>query len=230
MKLNPIKLIGTQEFTKLDLILEKKTRFQTIRLYNTRNKKLVMTLDTFVQFVEGEDEKIYHENLTKHAFNLNKKANRFLVLGGGDGLVARNIFYLNSFADITLVDIDVELVKMFMFEKRLYKLNEMSLYHCRKFFDDAQNWVNNQEKKFDIIICDFPDPNTDNLNLLYEKDFLSKTTSLLENGGIISIQVNKLISNSVKNIIKELLGNSKEIEYEMPFLGEGNIIIGKCQF
>ena len=210
----------------LKLIKEQETKFQTIRLYETEDNKLLFTLDTYIQFIEGEDEQIYHDNLTRPAYEMNPSAKDFLILGGGDGLVARNIFDLNSHADITLVDIDLEVVKMFLFERRLYKLNKMSLHHVKKYFEDVLKWVPNCNKKFDIIICDLPDPNGDELEKLYEENFYSDVVKLLNKNGIISIQAHDDIKDKVAEIIKKLLGNVKTINYEMPFLDCGAIIIG----
>jgi len=41
----------------LELLLEKVTDFQTIRLHRTEEGNIMLTLDTFVQFLEGKQEK-----------------------------------------------------------------------------------------------------------------------------------------------------------------------------
>ena len=80
----------------LKLLFEEQTKYQYMRFYENSEKKLLFTLDTFAQFLEGEDEEIYHDRITRPAFEMNLTAKNFLILGGGDGLVARNIFKLKK--------------------------------------------------------------------------------------------------------------------------------------
>jgi spermidine synthase len=214
----------SEQYIDLELIHEEKTDYADLCLYDTEDGKLVLTLDTFIQFVEGKDEEIYHDMLVRPAFEKNTNATKFLILGGGDGLVARNIFRLKPEAEITLVDIDKRVVDLFMFEPRLVKLNEGSLPYVDKYYEDALEWVPNCKKKFDIIICDFPDPNSENLKKLYSKEFLTKVTELLENQGVIAIQTHHKWRDKTLNVVEDILGNAEAIDYEMPFLEEASII------
>lgn len=212
--------------TDLKLLKEQKTKFQTIRLYETKDKKLIMTLNTFVQFKSGEDEQNYHNAITKSAFERNANAKDFLILGGGDGLVARNLLQLNSQAKITLVELDEEVVKLCRTNKRLRELNNNSLNKCKIIIEDALKYVPDCKDKYDIIICDFPDANNSNIEQLYKKKFLSQVIKLLNKNGVISIQCHPNIAGDVLLIINDLVKKVKCIEYEMPFLVGGCIVLG----
>ncbi len=216
-----------QELEDLKIIHTQKTDYQTIRLYEDLDKKIVFTLDTYVQFKQGKDEEIYHENLTKHAFELNKEAHDYLILGGGDGLVARNIYNLNNMADVCLVDIDDQVMELFNTDERLLKINCGSLKHCNIQRANALKWVPECQKKFDIIILDFPDPTNETLEQLYTAKFLKQIIDLLNQNGVISIQCNLKIQNEVLKNIRTHLNNVKVIGYEMPWLGQGCVIIGQ---
>ena len=226
LEINPIKLNKDQELMELDLIYEKDTKFQEMKLYNNKDGNLVLTLDTFIQFIEGEDEQIYHDMLTRPAFELNTKARKFLILGGGDGLVARNIFKLQPKSHTTLVDIDEELVYLCITNKRIKKMNEGSLYKCHLRCGDALEYVPKCTEKYDMIILDFPDPNSDELKKLYKKSFIYNTIQLLNKKGVISIQTNGNITDKVLEIVSEFTNTSKAVVYEMPFLSGGAIVIG----
>lgn len=226
--------MNTRELIQLDLLFEKKTKFQTMRFYEDKDKKLWFTLDTYVQFIEGEDEKIYHYNLVNKSIELflNKyhyNPETFLILGGGDGLACRNIIDRILDPSITLVEIDEDVINLFKNNKRLMDINKKSLFYdkLKIYIDDALRWIKETYKKFDMIILDFPDPNNSNLEKLYEKEFLKDTIKLLNKNGIISIQCHDDIKDKISKILKELLGNSKIINYEMPSLDGGKIVIGQ---
>ena len=227
LEINPIKLDMGQELMELDLIFEKDTKFQQVKLYNNKKGQLVLTLDSFIQFIEGEDEQIYHDMLTRPAFEFNPTSRRFLILGGGDGLVARNIFKLQPNAIISLIDIDDEVVELCKTNERIVKMNENSLDKCFILNEDALKWVPICEATYDMIILDFPDPNSDELKQLYTKSFIHNIIQLLNDKGVISIQTHEDISDTVYKIVKEVTNKCEVVSYKMPFLSGGVIVIGQ---
>jgi len=210
----------------LKLLYEKQSKYANIKIYETEEGKIMLTLDSFIQFISGEDEREYHKALSKESLTLPSNANKFLILGGGDGFLARDLLKSNDKADITLVDIDVEVVNLCRTNDRLKKLNEDSLLKCNIKIADAVEWVNNCKDKFDFIALDFPDNNDKKLNKLYEEKFYKEVIKLLNNKGIISIQTNYDISDKILKIIKNLLGNGEAVEYNMLFLDGGKIVSG----
>ncbi len=216
-----------EETWELNLIYERKGKKQNIRFYETKDKRLVFVLDSFIQFIE-EDEKVYHKALTNFAFTNNPDAKNYLILGGGDGLVAREIFDFNPYVYVTLVDYDEEVIDLFMSIPKLIQLNKYSLYNCKVYTEDALEWIpKNQDKKFDVIILDFPDANSPELKKLYEKGFIEQVVKLLNKNGIISIQTHLTITSQIQQILKDLLGNVKITDYETPLFGEGKICSAK---
>jgi len=213
----------------LKILYDKKGELQKIQLFENEDGNLMLCLDKYIQFVEGKDEQIYHDNITRPAFKLNPKAKRFLILGGGDGLVARNIIRLNPNAHITVVDIDREVVKLCRTHPRIIELNEGSLELCYIYYADAYKWVK-RKNKFDIIILDLPDANYERLKRLYGRKFLERVIKLLDNNGVLSMQVHDNIKERIYKILKDLLDNIQIIGFKMPYLNYGNVIIGnkKC--
>ena len=211
----------------LKLLVEEQSSHANIKLYETEEKKLMLVMDSFIQLIEGEDEKKYHKALSRESLSLTTNANKFLILGGGDGCLARDLFKINSKAKITLVDIDIKLVDLCKTNDRLRTLNEDSLFKCDIQIADAIRWAKDCKDKFDMIICDFPDANNKELIKLYEEKFYKEVIKLLNEKGVISIQTHYDISDKVLKIIKNLLGNGETLEYEMLFLEGGKIISGK---
>ena len=226
-----IPLKEGQEITEWYPIWEKiQTDYQLIRFYETEKQELILTLDTFVQFIEGENEQVYHRHLIEPALAINPNPDKILILGGGDGLAARTIFQHKPDADITLVELDGKMIDLFKTHPRLVELNENSLPKCTIYIENALYWVpRNAPKSFDLIICDFPDPTNKVLKKLYNETFLSEIAYLLEEKGVISIQCNETITDQVSESIKKILGSSAVIEYEMPCLDCGTMVIGRKQ-
>jgi len=209
---------------ELEIIKEQKTDLQTMRFYETPDKRLMFTLNTFCQFIEGEAEQVYHYNLTK---SMPKKAKNILILGGGDGLAARNILQMNPSAHIDLVELDKGVADMFSNDMRLTRLNNNSLSKCNLFYEDATEWVKTAMLRYHFIILDLPDGTGPTLKKLYTKEFYADCVRLLKPGGVISIQSNHYIRFQLAQKLDELLGNSEIIDYSVAEFGDGAIVTGK---
>ncbi len=77
------------------------------------------------------DEAIYHEMLVHTPMAIASKRNRVLILGGGDGLALREVLRYGEVQDVTLVDIDPEMIRMASEHPEMIRLNHAS-------FDDAR--------------------------------------------------------------------------------------------
>lgn len=211
---------------RLVFIKEGNSKKQSIKFYETLDKKLVLALNNKIQFIE-EDEKIYHNALTKVAFEVIPNAKNYLILGGGDGLVAREIFKFTPDAKIILIDYDEEMINLFKTDDRLVALNEGSLFGCNIINEDAFIWVkNNQDKKFDVIIHDLPNPHTDELKRLYAEEFFITLINLLNVGGVFSIQCHETFASKIETIIQKLLDKAIVTYYETPSFGDGSVTSG----
>jgi spermidine synthase len=76
------------------------------------------------------DEAVYHENLVHPAMQVAKKNERVLILGGGDGLALREVLLYKP-KEVTLVDLDPEMVEFARTDPNLRKLNRESLADAR---------------------------------------------------------------------------------------------------
>jgi len=215
-----------QVLKNLTLTDEMTTHYTTIRVYLTEDGRTMLTMDKFIQFVEGEDERIFHDNLTRHAYTIHGYPEDILILGGGDGLAARNLYRHSPMLNITLVDIDGVMIEYCRTDDKMKEMNEGSLDKCNVIIDDALKFVPKCKDKYDIVICDFPDPNCTILEKLYTKEFLKKIVGLLKDAGVFCMQCHYTITSDIGKKIKDILGNSREIEFEMPFLETGSVVLG----
>jgi spermidine synthase len=77
------------------------------------------------------DEAIYHENLVHPAMNLAARHERVLILGGGDGMALREVLKYEDVREVTLVDLDPEMVKLFKEDPVLRGLNGDAFHDAR---------------------------------------------------------------------------------------------------
>lgn len=84
------------------------------------------------------DEPIYHELTVHPAMNLAANRNRVLILGGGDGMVLREVLKYKDVQDVTLVDLDPEVIKLAKENPIFQRLNSNAFADARvhSSFDD----------------------------------------------------------------------------------------------
>lgn len=169
---------------------------QKITLMKDEKDNYLLLLNQQLQFTT-QSEEIYHEALVGPAVCAIKHYPKsFLILGGGDGLVAKQIFKENPNARVTLVDFDKNITDLFTDDIVMKEFNEDSMVKCKVINDDAFEFVRNIDIKFDIIICDFPDPDNEIFNKLYSSEFYANVTNLLVEGGALAVQSGSLAKES----------------------------------
>ena len=143
------------------------------RIALTRNDKdYRLYLNNNLQF-SSADEYRYHESLVHPAMSMAKNIENVLVLGGGDGFAVRELLKYKEVKNITLVDLDGEMTKFFKNNVTMKSLNSNALNHpsVKIINEDAYIWVKKENKTFDVIIIDFPDPSNYSLGKLYSLQF-----------------------------------------------------------
>jgi spermidine synthase len=137
------------------------------------------------------DEYRYHESLVHPPMLASDGApKRVLVLGGGDGLALREILAYPSVEAVTLVDLDPAMPRLARTFPPLVALNRSSFADRRVTLvsDDAAVWLDEHAGQWDVIIVDFPDPNSFALGKLYTKAFYRRVLAHLSPGGAVSVQ------------------------------------------
>jgi predicted membrane-bound spermidine synthase len=181
----------------------------------------------YIQYVEGENERIYHDNLVFSPLRRNVMARRCLILGGGDGLAARTLFESNPDIQIILVDIDEQIIQLHRTHARLTELNKHALDKCHIVCEDALKWILEYDgEKFDLVILDFPDPNYEILEKLYSEEFLTQVCQLMNDQASIGIQAKWDIRKKIAKRLTRVLKNARIHPYTMPFLEEAAIVTG----
>ncbi|WP_040911273.1 polyamine aminopropyltransferase [Leptospira broomii] len=171
-----------------EIVYSKQTRFQKIIV--TRYKsELRLFLNGHLQF-SSRDEYRYHEVLVHPAMLSHPNPKRILVLGGGDGLAVREILKYPNVQNVTLVDLDPEMTKLFAQQSLLTQINRSSLNDPRVKIQnaDAFLWLEESGETFDVVLIDFPDPSNFSIGKLYTTAFYKSLKRRLNPLSIVEIQ------------------------------------------
>ncbi|MBI4425285.1 MAG: polyamine aminopropyltransferase [Elusimicrobia bacterium] len=171
-----------------EVILARSTPYQRIVL--TRWKDDVrLFLNAHLQF-SSRDEYRYHETLVHPGLAGHRDPRSVLILGGGDGMAAREALKDPRVKRVTLVDLDAEMTQLFARHPLLSKLNAGALSdpRLRVVNADAFAWLQAAEESFDVAIVDFPDPSNYSLGKLYSTTFYSLLRRRLNAGGLAAVQ------------------------------------------
>lgn len=171
-----------------EVIFSKASQYQRIVL--TRWK------DDWRLFLNGNlqfstmDEYRYHEALVHPVLSAHPEPREVLILGGGDGLAAREVLRDKRVGKLTLVDLDPMMTKLFSTHTTLSALNGHSLTDPKitVINADAYRWLEQNARKFDVVIVDFPDPSNYAVGKLYTTAFYRLLSRRLAPGGLITVQ------------------------------------------
>ena len=163
--------------------------YQKIVVTNTYGA-LELHLNGNLQF-NSRDEYRYHESLVHPLMNQvgYPAPKSILVLGGGDGLAVRELLKYPS-SQITLVELDPAMTRLFSTSQSLTQLNENALKDPRveTIHQDAFSWLRSTSRQFDAIFIDFPDPSNHSLGKLYSVRFYREIARHLTPGGRMAVQ------------------------------------------
>ena len=160
-----------------------------------KNSDYMLIINSQIQFTTKSEE-IYHEALVMPAFGAVENPKTCLILGGGDGLAAKQIFKHYPDTEVTLVDFDKNITDIFTLDPIMKEINEGALRKCNVFNADAFEWIKKDPNKYDVIICDFPDPDHEIFNKLYSLEFYEELKDCLAPDGAIVVQSGSLVPNS----------------------------------
>ena len=139
---------------------------------------------------DSHDEYRYHEALVHPAMAAHGAPRRVLVLGGGDGLAVREVLRYPGVEQVTLVELDPNMTRLFAGQARLRELNGDALHSpkVRIVNADAFSWLEQNEDRFDVIVVDFPDPTNFAIGKLYTRTFYELIDHHLAASGYAVVQ------------------------------------------
>ena len=170
------------------VVFSRTTPFQRLVLTRWRGD-LRLFINGNIQF-SSVDEFRYHEALVHPAMSLVPSPRRVLLLGGGDGLGAREVLKYRSVQQVDLVDLDPAMTRIFSSIPMLVELNKGALSDRRvKVHNlDALKYLERSQRRYDVVIIDLPDPNSEGLSKLYTRSFYRLVARHLSPTGVLVTQ------------------------------------------
>ncbi|WP_329384143.1 polyamine aminopropyltransferase [Streptomyces sp. NBC_01716] len=142
--------------------------------------------------VSERDEFRYHEALVHPA--MSGPHERVLILGGGDGLAAREVLRYGDVRSVTLVELDPGVARLARTDPALAGLNKHAYDdpRLRVEYADAFAWLRErgpgpEPEPYDVVISDLPDPGITPSTKLYSEEFYGLASRVLAEGGRLAV-------------------------------------------
>lgn len=228
---NPIVQFGNQSRFNEKVVFTKQTPYQQITITQWRDRyQLYLNqgkqLSTF-------DEWLYHEPLVHPVVGLTKGKIDVLVMGAGDGCAVRELLKYERVNTITLVDLDSAMTTIAKEHPIFRKLNQDALISekVNVINTDAFHYLETNDQYYDVIIADFPDPRSVEINKLYSQEFYKLCGHhLRENGAFITQSTSPYYTTHTFRCVEKTLQsagfNTLPIHNHVYSFGEWSWIIG----
>ena len=121
---------------------------------------------------------------------LTANRSRVLIIGGGDGLSAREVLKYEDVEQIDLVDLDPAVTDLARRNPHVAELNEQSLSNpkVRIVNEDGFLYLQRSHLQYGVIFLDLPDPREESLAKLYSVEAYKLVERLLSPGGVMATQ------------------------------------------
>lgn len=188
------------------LLFLKKSSHQLIELEGN-GSRFRLWLDGYFQF-DSATERTYHELLIDLPIAMAEGARSVLILGGGDGLCAREALKYPSVERVVNVELDREVADLAM-RWPVNGLNRDSFRDPRLelVIADARDYLAGEPEPFDLVAADFPAPTSPELADLFGEAFFRKCARFIAPGGVLSTQATmakrdvKLLRETLRGIL-----------------------------
>jgi spermidine synthase len=184
-----------------------------------------------LQFAQ-RDEYRYHEALVHPVMAAHGAAKKVAVLGGGDGMAVREVLKYSSVEQITLVELDPHMTRLFSEHEQLAQLNAGALRSpkVRIVNTDAFKFLEETQEQFDVIVVDFPDPSNFSLGKLYSTAFYALLDARLAASGYAVVQsTSPLVARksfwTVARTIEEVGLRATPYHAHVPSFGEWGFVV-----
>jgi spermidine synthase len=172
---------------KADQILfDNATEHQRLIIFENADYGRVMMLDGVVQLTT-RDEFVYHEMMSHVPLFAHGKANKALIIGGGDGGVLREALKHPGLDSVTLCEIDRGVVDLCRVHFPNVSAGAYDDKRTRIVIADGTKFVAETDERFDVIMVDSTDPIGPGA-VLFTKEFYTDCQRCVAPGGILVTQ------------------------------------------
>lgn len=172
---------------KIDKVLAKqKTLFQDLMVFENQEFGRILVLDGAIQLTT-RDEFIYHEMMSHVPIIAHGKVKKVLIIGGGDGGIAREVLKHPGIESVTMVEIDKGVVEA---SQEFFPEICIGVFDHPKFtllIEDGVKFVKSKTAEYDVIITDSNDP-IGPAKVLFTDTFYGACKNALKKDGILVTQ------------------------------------------
>ena len=192
---------------------------------NQQNNDHRLYIDGHIQF-SSRDEHRYHEALVHPILAAAGSRENILILGGGDGLAAREVLKYPDVQHVDLVDIDPAISRLAQELPILRKLTagsfddpRLNLHH-----QDAFIFINQPGRLYDRVIIDMPDPHNEVLNKLYSREFYTMIKRRMKPTALVVSQSSSPFFTRrtfwcIENTLANVFGQTESYQVTIPSFG-----------
>ncbi|MCC7045580.1 MAG: polyamine aminopropyltransferase [Alphaproteobacteria bacterium] len=175
-----------QRFAISRVIFRERTAHQDLVIFENPVLGRILALDGVVQTAEN-DEFIYHEMLAHVPILAHGRAKRVLIVGGGDGGMAREALKHQALERVTMVEIDRGVVDLCA--AHIPSIGAAAFKNPRLdlVIADGAQYVKTCAERFDVVIIDSTDPQGPGA-VLFTREFYRDCQRCLTPGGILVTQ------------------------------------------
>jgi spermidine synthase len=174
-----------QRFQVTKVVFREKTEHQDLVIFETPVLGRVLALDGVIQVTEG-DEFVYHEMLTHVPLTAHGGPKRMLIVGGGDGGIAREALK-HPLERVVMVEIDRAVVDLCTKYMPSVSGGAFSDKRLDLVIADGCKYVAETGERFDVIVVDSTDPQGPG-EVLFTESFYRDCKRALAPGGVLCVQ------------------------------------------
>jgi predicted membrane-bound spermidine synthase len=206
------------------ILFEGKSPYQDVLLIETKNIRLYRN-DQLIW--NSMDERIYHEALVHPAFVLAEQHERVLIIGDECGLALREVLKYHDVRHVSHVSLSRETLIAAQNTPEISELNEHAFFDNRVQIVERSKYdfLQTNQDQFDVIIANFPVPQTKRVSKLYTKEFFKKLSHLLTYCGVFVIQSaspedDPLVFWTIDKTLQSATLNTLNYHVNVPWFGD----------
>ena len=164
------------------------TKYQKYVIHDTSVFGRTLVLDDKTQSA-SVDEFVYHEALVHPVMITHPNPKSIFIAGGGEGSTAREVLAYGGSENITMVDLDQEIVELCMKYLPAHHQGAFKDKRLKVIYEDAYNFMERSKEMFDIAVIDVPDPleNGPAINM-FTREFYSLLSEHMNKDGLVVAQ------------------------------------------
>ena len=211
-------------------LFSERSPYQRIDIFESPEFGRFLTIDGYMMLTE-RDEFIYHEMITHVPMAINPDIKRVLVVGAGDGGVARELSRYPGIESIEIVEIDEAVVRACR-EHLPQTACGFDDGRVKIHYEDGMRFIRRFENAFDLIIVDSTDPVGPGESLFTHEFYGSCFKAMTDAGIMVNQHESPFYENDAAAMkkahrrIKKSFGIAKVYQAHIPTYPSGHWLFG----